>query len=388
MRSLPLAGAASFLVASAGALLIFRWRRKRYGGLESLVSYSSRIIAALRALETRKGEGHALIWDPFAEKLAGPQAMAEVLGRRQAGDSSREGSAGTPSINRLILRTLLIDDFVRLAVRAEMSEQERSRALRCPMLRQLTDWLCAQGTACKQVVLLGAGMDTRAWRLHLPGGVHWWEVDVAEVLEAKRAIMRRAGASFSSAGRLKKGAHQLQCASYASAPADLQVPGWTSQCLVARGLDPQAPTAWVVEGLLYYLAPSAVPVLLEEIASVSAPGSCMAASIVGEGLVQRMQEKQRSGHKEPSISSAFQWGCPGDPKEFFMRHGWDVIDAPNWVEIAEDMGFKAEVGDQKTNDDTTLGTGEAPMASDDKETMKATRRARSAYLVARIKATA
>ncbi|KAF5828709.1 S-adenosyl-L-methionine-dependent methyltransferase [Dunaliella salina] len=222
MRFIPLAGTACFLVVSAGALFIFRgWKRRRYGGLESLVSYSSRIIAALRAVETQKGEGHALIMDPFAEKLAGPQAMAEVLGRRQAGDNNnnKEVAAGIPSINRLVLRTLLVDDFVRLAVRAEMSEQERHRALRCPMLRQLTDWLCGQGAVCKQVVLLGAGMDTRAWRLHFPGGVHWWEVDVAEVLEAKRTIMERAGAmmteSTSVAGRLKRGTHQLRCASYA-----------------------------------------------------------------------------------------------------------------------------------------------------------------------------
>eukprot|EP00967_Tisochrysis_lutea_P058424 scaffold74321_cov22-Tisochrysis_lutea.AAC.1 len=350
--------------------------------LAALVSYSSRIIAALRALETRKGEGHALIWDPFAEKLAGPQAMAEVLGaalsqgevmhvfhplwtqkhdpdsdwascngvqnghslslalvigqkvialkrmliRVPGGRAARRGlningknsrqearnkspfccwhfvhkehfllsilcrggklatvaeraqqgpqvstvssfalfwcvpvsshchcfvvcwltkllvlDEGVPNWNSAkvhgIKGSLIkgpsdvhsthcflpaqIDDFVRLAVLANrcantgqpvpaMSTRKQCKALLC---RVLCEGLKVWGA--HKVVLLGAGMDTRAWRLHLPGGVHWWEVDVAEVLEAKRAIMRRAGASFSSAGRLKKGAHQLQCASYA-----------------------------------------------------------------------------------------------------------------------------------------------------------------------------
>ena len=33
-----------------------------------------------------------------------------------------------------------------------------------------------------QVVLLGSGMDTRPWRLDLPAGVHWFEVDQQDVL--------------------------------------------------------------------------------------------------------------------------------------------------------------------------------------------------------------
>ncbi len=52
-------------------------------------------------------------------------------------------------------------------------------------------------------------------------------------------------------------------AGHAGVTADLQVPGWAARCLLARGFDPRAPTAWVLEGLLYYLQPSTVPVLLQ-----------------------------------------------------------------------------------------------------------------------------
>jgi len=55
------------------------------------------------------------------------------------------------------------------------------------------------------------------------------------------------------------------------------------------------------------------------------------------------------------------------------------------VEIAEDMGLKPELGDQKSYADNTVGVGEAPVASTDEAAVKATRRARSAYLIARIK---
>ncbi len=56
-----------------------------------------------------------------------------------------------------------------------------------------------------QVVLLGAGMDTRAWRLELPPGVAWFEVDTADVLGAKRAIMTRAGAQWPERAALVDG---------------------------------------------------------------------------------------------------------------------------------------------------------------------------------------
>lgn len=42
----------------------------------------------------------------------------------------------------------------------------------------------------EQVVLLGAGMDTRAQRLDLPAGTKWFEVDRAEVLRVKHNLLR------------------------------------------------------------------------------------------------------------------------------------------------------------------------------------------------------
>ncbi len=102
------------------------------------------------------------------------------------------------------------------------------RAVAARMLLCLAILLCLRlwssrvsGAVLGQVILLGAGMDTRAWRLSLPAGVQWWEVDVTEVLRAKRVIMERAGASFSVAAEHPRiaGALQLQCSSYTSAHA-------------------------------------------------------------------------------------------------------------------------------------------------------------------------
>ena len=43
------------------------------------------------------------------------------------------------------------------------------------------------------MVLLGAGMDSRPWRLDLPPGVAWFEVDRQDVLEAKTSTLQRHG---------------------------------------------------------------------------------------------------------------------------------------------------------------------------------------------------
>eukprot|EP00775_Hariotina_reticulata_P002750 gene2750-3045_t len=164
--------------ASSAALLrevLLAWTRRRYGGLESLVSFSSRLIAAARAAESSRPD--AFVVDPLAHILAGPKAMARY---QYTNDQSHK---------------------------------------------------------CKQVVLLGAGMDTRPWRLDLPPGIFWFEVDRRDVLKAKQAELHRAS-------------------------ADLQVTGWIHE-LVAAGLDLKQPVLWIAEGLLYYLEPESVRSMLQ-----------------------------------------------------------------------------------------------------------------------------
>jgi len=51
-------------------------------------------------------------------------------------------------------------------------------------------------TRCLQVVMLGAGMDTRPWRLPLDPQLKWFELDRQDVLAAKQAALRSAGAAF------------------------------------------------------------------------------------------------------------------------------------------------------------------------------------------------
>ena len=125
------------------------------------VSDSSKSIAALRALE--EDARRPLFDDPFAAALAGPDAVAGVR--------SRGGDKG-----RIAIRTRFFDDAVLDAI--EGGGDGRAAP---------SEW---------QVVLLGAGLDTRAWRLapRSRDGIDGrcravFEVDVPEVLGHKASVM-------------------------------------------------------------------------------------------------------------------------------------------------------------------------------------------------------
>lgn len=73
---------------------------------------------------------------------------------------------------------------------------------------------------------MGAGMDTRAWRLKLAEGVRWYEVDQERVLRAKLTTLKQQGAQVSHSSGDHNTRHYLQCASYNAVRAYL--------CLLAR----------------------------------------------------------------------------------------------------------------------------------------------------------
>jgi methyltransferase (TIGR00027 family) len=56
-------------------------------------------------------------------------------------------------------------------------------------VRWFDDLIASAAPQVRQVVLLGAGLDTRAFRLGLPADLDWYEVDHHEVLVAKDSVL-------------------------------------------------------------------------------------------------------------------------------------------------------------------------------------------------------
>ena len=186
----------------------------------SSVGLTALVVAAGRAVDTHRGDG--LISDPYAESFvaaANPPHPLPTRPTEPKDDSEDEtwqmmsGYMGT--------RTRFFDEYFAAATR--------------------------QGI--RQVVLLAAGLDTRAQRLEWPEGTVLFEVDQERMIEFKDQVLDAEGAVSRCDRR--------------TVPVDLR-DDWPA-ALEAAGFDRTAPTAWLTEGLLPYLPPEAQDALLRAI---------------------------------------------------------------------------------------------------------------------------
>jgi methyltransferase (TIGR00027 family) len=203
-------------------------------GVDGGVGLTALMVAAARAIET--GRPDALARDAYAEHFV--RAARACAGWPLHPDDVPEGEAD-PLWGRMGryfgLRTRVFDDY--LLRRADA------------------------GT--RQVVLLGAGLDTRAYRLPWPQGCTVFEIDQERVLAFKQHTLDTLDAT--------PRARRVVVA------ADLRR-GWI-QALRAAGFDPARPTAWLAEGVLLYLPPAAERLLTDTVDAHSTPGSAFAYEV-------------------------------------------------------------------------------------------------------------
>lgn len=234
------------------------------------VARTARWVAAARARETARPD--RLFDDPFALALAGPQGVEWLEGADRV-------QAGGPrdSALYLIVRTRYFDDFLLAATREE---------------------------GFRQVVLVAAGMDSRAFRLPWSASVRLFELDQPELFTVKERILRETGA----VPRTER--HTVA--------VDLEAP-WIAP-LLAAGFDPETPTLWLVEGLLVYLDEAAVASVFAHVTELSAPGSRLGADLGTTALLT-------APGMEPWHRMLEERGCPwrfgtDDPAGFLARFGW------------------------------------------------------------------
>ena len=264
--------------------------------ITELVGATALGVAAGRAVET--AGANPLIRDEFARILvssAGP-AWAQLADPELAWlDGDPEGQrAHRLGIDYQAVRTHFFDEYFATAVSAGI----------------------------RQVVILAAGLDSRAYRLSWPAGTAVYEIDQPKVLEFKTGILQSHGA--------------VAAASRRPVPVDLR-DDWPA-AVTAAGFDRTQPTAWLAEGLLPYLPSDAQDRLFEMFTALSAPGSQVAVEVFGMNSRansqrwQRMRERlgldvnvQALTYHEPDRSDATQW---------LAEHGWQVHGVNNREEMA------------------------------------------------------
>ena len=264
--------------------------------ITELVGATALGVAASRAAET--AGSNPLIRDEFARVLvssAGP-AWARLTDPELAWlDGDEDGRrAHRIGIDYQAVRTHFFDEYFDDAAEAGI----------------------------RQVVILAAGLDSRAYRLNWPDGTAVYEIDQPKVLEYKTGILQQHGAAPTASRR--------------PVPIDLR-DDWPA-ALAAAGFDRTRPTAWLAEGLLPYLPSDAQDRLFEMFTALSAPGSQVAIEAFGMNSRSnsqrwlRMRERlgldvnvQALTYHEPDRSDAAQW---------LTDHGWQVHTVDNREEMA------------------------------------------------------
>jgi methyltransferase (TIGR00027 family) len=213
--------------------------------MASTPSRTAEQVALFRALESGR-RGERLFADPYAKAFLGRRYRMVVL----LGGLPRVGEAVPRYIDRrwsggprasAVVRTRLIDD-------------------------QLADAIAA---GARQVLVLGAGYDSRGYRLPVLSGLPVFEVDAPATQAAKRWRLRRVASRHYAHVRF--------------VPVDLErddVGVRLRQAGFARRR-----TAVVWEGVTNYLSAEAVDVTLRWLAASTAPGSRVIFTYVDRGVL-------------------------------------------------------------------------------------------------------
>lgn len=166
---------------------------------------------------------------------------------------------------------------------------------------------CARG--CRQVVVLGAGLDARAFRLPLPAEVQWYELDLPEVLEFKEQVVR--------AGGFEPACDRVVV------PTDL-AGDWAGD-LDRAGFDPAPPTAWLAEGLLTYLTETTRESVVDEVTRRSVPQSRFGVTLASADRAAGRRDDPESMPSQPGDYVAlWQSDPPSDPRAWLGARGWTV----------------------------------------------------------------
>ena len=223
------------------------------------VSDTALMTAACRALETERSDG--LIRDPFAARLAGERGM--TIARNLARLDRMCFGVG--------VRSYFLDKLVRK---------------------------CVAANGVTTVINMGAGLDTRPWRLKLPASLRWIEVDFPAILDYKDSVL---------AGTAPRCRRERMDADLSSEAGRARV------FAEAAG----APTLAITEGLLMYLPGETVEALAE-----GANWKYWALDVSSPALVDRVGRetyKDFQGVRSPGHLDGL------ETMDVLRRHGWNTL---------------------------------------------------------------
>lgn len=189
-----------------------------------------------------------------ARAIAQVDPVAQALVPRPLGAALRRAGQPTGALGRVArAATLGLADHLELRTRA---------------LDEVTEQGAAHGA--RQLVILGAGLDARAWRMAALADSVVFEIDHPSTQAYKRERARAAA--------LRLRARELRFVDVDFERDRLD------ERLAAAGHDASERTTWLWEGVTPYLTPAAVAATLDVVAARSAPGSLLAMTYAEPSL--------------------------------------------------------------------------------------------------------
>lgn len=230
-----------------------------------LLSTTAYWIASVRALENKRDD--RLISDPWAEILAGDVGADWIKQRTEA------------AVLPIVLRTRYFDEFLQRI---------------------------AHQSGIRQIVLMAAGLDTRAFRLSWPEATRIFELDQLDVLQYKDKVL----SDIASVPNCER--HTIA--------VDLTGP-WLERSTDA-GLDLGKPSCWLLEGFLFYFPGEFITRLLSEIALSASEASWMGFDVINS---QMLTSPYTKGWVEMQAQSGTPWiGTLDDPIGLLDQYGWQA----------------------------------------------------------------
>ena len=254
------------------------------------VGSTALFVAAARALEAQKPDPLAV--DPYAEVFcrAVGGSWADVLDGKDPDHQLKTADFGENFVTFQGARTKFFDEYFRRAADAGV----------------------------RQVVVLAAGLDSRAYRLDWPAATTIFELDQPQVLDFKREVLTGAG--------VQPRAERREIA------IDLRE-DWP-QALRDSGFDPAKPSAWIAEGLLIYLPAAAEEQLFTGIDGLAGHGSHVAvedgAPMDPEDFEAAVAEERASTEQgDGRVFFQLVYNERHAPAtEWFGNHGWNAVGTP------------------------------------------------------------
>lgn len=258
--------------------------------------------AALREIETQSNE--PLIVDVQATHFANKQGHDWV---QSLNEETKE-----LMIDLLAVRTKVIDGFCEAFIKNKLTAESLTN-LYSKKSEAIEDVVkLNESSTDRQIVVLGAGFDTRVFRLQNLQTVSFFEVDISEVISLKNEIITR-----------NEMAHN--CKVHSLIGHDL-VNGDIEDVLTNHGFSKLKPTLWILEAISGYLPEDINRKIVKQITSLSAKNSALIATYVG---TSKLAYGNANGKSNRHV--------------FYTDSGADLFREEKWTANQEQIGDIAKI---------------------------------------------